>query len=104
MSLKDEHIKKIVTRCMKITELNIGGRTKISTNSLAYIIQHLPLTLVKLQLNQPNFDIRLVRELKKMSRLKVLIYEDHNNLNRVIECLPHLSINSCLEHIGKSFF
>jgi len=100
MSLKDEHIKKIVTRCTQITELNIGGRNRISTNSLAHIIQYLPSTLVKLQLNLSNFDLRLIRELKKMSNLKVLIYEDQKNLNRVIECLPHLSINSCLEHIA----
>ena len=84
MSLKDEHIKKIVTRCTQITELNIGGCNRISTNSLAHIIQYLPSTLVKLQLNLSNFDLRLIRELKKMSNLKVLIYEDQKNLNRVI--------------------
>ena len=84
MSLKDEHIKKIVTRCTQITELNIGGRNRISTNSLAHIIQYSSSTLVKLQLNLSNFDLRLIRELKKMSNLKVLIYEDQKNLNRVI--------------------
>ena len=52
--LKDDHVKTLVTRCNKITELNLGGATSLTKQSLTFIIEHLKLTLVKLNFKFTN--------------------------------------------------
>ena len=105
--LKDEHVRKIVTRCDKLTELNIGGQARLKNESLAYVIQYLPSTLVKLEVNLANFELWQLSELRKMPKLKVLNYEDSWYLDRkylshLKDYLPNVSINSNSEYIGKS--
>ena len=43
--LRDRHVTKLVTRCNKITELNLGGwKSEITKQSLNFIIEQLKLT------------------------------------------------------------
>jgi hypothetical protein len=95
--LTDEHVKTLVTRCNKITELNLGGRTSITRHSLNFIIEHLKLTLVNLNFKLTNvrFDLPDLLQLKTMTKLKFLCYDntviDHK---RMKEMMPNLRINS----------
>ena len=47
-SLTDNHVKKLVTRCNKITNLNLGGWNSTTRQSLNLIIENLKLTLERL--------------------------------------------------------
>ena len=54
--LGDKHIKTLVTRCNKITDLNLGGWNSTTRQSLNFIIENLKLTLVRLTY-VPTFDL-----------------------------------------------
>ena len=70
--LRDEHVKVLVTRCSKITELNLGGSTLITKNSLNFISEHLESTLVKLDfiITEFLFDVNDLLVVKNMKKLK----------------------------------
>ena len=91
--LKDEHVKKLVTRCNRITELNLGGRNSITKLSLNFIIEHLQLTLVKLGVKNVQFNFL---KLKSMKKLKILCidYNNWSHLDRTMlkKLLPKLTI------------
>ena len=74
--LGDNHIKKLLSRCNKITELNLGGSTLITKQSLNFIIEYLQLTLVKLDFEYTDvtFHISDLFKLRKMEKLKFLCY------------------------------
>jgi hypothetical protein len=75
--LKDKHVKKLVTRCNKITELVLGGcMTSITKTSLNFISKHLQLTLLKLDFEYKNveFDPSDLFKLKSMEKLTFLCY------------------------------
>ena len=99
--LRDEHVKILVTRCKKITELNLGGwNSGITKKSLSLIIEHLKLTLVKLNLEftEVRFDLSDLVELKNMKKLKFLHY-DHGEETLLIlwklgQLMPNLKINN----------
>ena len=99
--LRDEHVKVLATRCQKITELNLGGwNSGITKKSLSLIIEHLKLTLVKLNLEftEVRFDLSDLVELKNMKKLKFLHY-DHGEETLLIlwkleQLMPNLKINS----------
>ena len=99
--LRDEHVKKLVTRCNKITELNLGGRrTSITKKSLNLIVEYLQLTLVKLDLRftKVEFDSSDLFKLKSTKKLIHLCY-DHEDRNYVDyrwlqKQLPNLWIHS----------
>ena len=109
-SLTNEHVTKIVTRCSKITELNIGGQTKISSNCLPQIIESLQLTLIKLGLKfekvqgNPALELQQLSDLRKMTKLRVLRYEGYWSMGeryqQVKTHLPHISINSWSDYIA----
>ena len=96
--LGDKHIKTLVTRCNKITELNLGGNTSITKNSLNPIIEHLQLTLVKLnyEYSEVRFDLSNLFELKTMKRLEFLCYQHIrcDDCIRMVNLMPNLQINS----------
>ena len=75
--LKDNHVKTLVTRCNKITELNLGWDTSITRQSLNFIIEHLQSTLVKLNLEDCNLslDSNDLFKLKSMEKIKCLFYD-----------------------------
>ena len=82
--LKDRHVKTLVTRCNKITELNLAGETSITWQSLNFIIEHLQSTLVKLNLENSNLNLDSsdLFKLKSMEKMKCLFY-DHEEWNLV---------------------
>ena len=101
--LKDIHVKKLVTRCNKITELDLGGWTSITTKSLDYIIENLKLTLMKLSLEFAflEFDSSDLFKLKNMKKLEILCYNQGSedwNIFEYVDCkllkkyLPNLMI------------
>ena len=99
--LRDEHIKTLVKRCNKITELNLGGATSLTKQSLSFIIEHLKLTLVKLNFKFTNvrFDLSDLYQLKTMKKLKLLYYDNKEarkiiNHRRLKKMMPNLKINS----------
>ena len=101
--LNDRHVRKLVTRCNKITELDLGGWTSITTKSLDYIIENLNLTLVKLSLEFAflEFESSDLFKLKRMKKLELLCYNqgtENWNLFEYVDCkllkkhLPNLQI------------
>ena len=91
--LKDKHVKKLVTRCNKITELVLGGSmTSITKTSLNFIRKHLQSTLVKLDLKNTNveFDSSDLFKLNSMEKLTFLCY----NSRWLTKQLPDLWIPS----------
>ena len=67
--LRDTHVKTLkVTRCNKITDLNVGGCNSISKHSLNFISEHLQSTLVKL--NFESDDIVYVSDLLELKKLQ----------------------------------
>ena len=98
--LRDNHIKTLVTRCNRMTELNLGGRTSITRPSFIHIMEHLQLTLVKLNLQFTNvvFHSSDIFKLKSMKKLTLLGY-DYDAIRKVInitelkKILPDLRIN-----------
>ena len=79
--LSDNHVEKLVTRCNKISELNLGGyKTSITELSLNFIIKHLKFNLVKLNLLYTDAEIYLsdIFKLKSMLKLAVFCYDDED--------------------------
>ena len=65
-------MERLVKRFNKLTGLNLSG-TRISTESLTYIIENLGQTLSKLDVSDVNFLPKQLLELKKLSKIKILI-------------------------------
>jgi len=70
-SVKDEHVKTLVKRCNKISELSLCC-TSISNESVKSIIEELKNTLEKLDLYSTEIEYSKILELKSMSVLKLL--------------------------------
>ena len=75
--LGDEHVNILVTRCKNITELNLGGLTSITKNSLNIINQNLKSTLVKLNFafTDVMLDLSDIFDLKNMEKLELFCYD-----------------------------
>ena len=91
--LRDKHVKKLVTRCNRITDLNLGGWNSTTRQSLNLIIENLKLTLVRLTY-VPTFDLI---KLDRMEKLKVLcfdnlIVEAGNDTDWLKQHLPNVRI------------
>ena len=101
-NLQDEHVKKLVKRCNKITHLDFH-RTSITNDSVHSIIEQLKTSLEKLDVSGTNVDFATLLELKSMPALKALICdEDIENLKQQ---LPHIKINEERHlYIAKPFF
>ena len=111
----DKHVKTLVTRCNKITELNLGGwKSEITKQSLNFIIEHLKLTLVNLNLESTHvwLDFSDLSELKNMEKLKLFRYDyawDHEEdallltLGKLGKLMPNLKINCPNTRIASPF-
>ena len=112
--LKDRHVFTLVTRCNKLTELNLGGWTWITKQALNFIIENLQETLVKLNFEYTNVDLGTSDLLKmnSMIKLRVLSYDnydmygkdwnDYVDFELLKEQLPSLRIISEVSKSGKN--
>ena len=102
--LTDEHGKALVSRCNKITELNIDA-TRISNLTLMSIIENLKLTLEKLELpGWQDIHYATLIHLKSFSRLRILdcaLTCDCCDYESLRKQLPHVSINPRSEERGE---
>ena len=101
--IKDEHIKILIKRCTKITELNLSYCESITNNSLKSIATHLNSSLEKLDVTHTRIDSNALLKLRSVETLKVLCFgypydrdlqgiswEDTKNLKKN---LPQVRIN-----------
>ena len=102
--LKDKHVKTLVSRCKKITELNLSF-TPITNDSLDNIIKQLN-SLEKLSVNHTNIDFNKLLQLKSIPSLKNLRCfgrrneEDNEKIKNLKLQLPHININEEHLHIA----
>ena len=94
-NLQDEHVKKLVQRCNKISHLDLSI-TSITNDSVHSIIKQLNTSLEGLDVCQTSVDFATLLELRSMPALKTLICgtgddEDTENLKQQ---LPHISISN----------
>ena len=75
--LTNNHVKKLVTRCNKISELNLGAWNSTTRQSLSFIIENVKLPLVKLSYvsSYVKFNPSDLFKLKRMEKFKVLFYD-----------------------------
>ena len=104
--VNDKHVKTLVTRCNKITELNLRF-TEITNDSLESIIEHLNV-LEKLDVPYTNVDFFMLRQLKGIPTLKVLRCftlkkDDTEKIKNLKLQLPHVSINEEYLHIARPY-
>ena len=115
--VRDQHIETLVSRCNKITTLNIGpGRmgfcdiSQLSNNAITSILNHLK-NLTELDITGcPNIELEKVLELESLPQLKVLNYGLQHGLGwlngpymndempGLMEKLPHLIINKKVDN------
>ena len=92
----DEHVKKLVKRCNKLTHLDLRY-TCITNDSIHSIIKHLNLSLEKLSVSKTKVDFATLIELKSMTSLKTLIccFSSNNaeNIKNLKLKLPHIRIS-----------
>ena len=103
--LKDKHVKILVSRCKKITELNLSF-TPITNDSLDTIIKQLN-SLEKLNVHSTSIDFNKLLQLKSIPTLKNLHCfgrrneEDNEKIKNLRLQLPHISINEEHLHIAR---
>ena len=95
--VRDHHVKTLVHRCNKITELDLSF-TPITNVSVESIIKHLN-SLEKLNISYTNIDLSMLVKFKSIKTLKVLLCygsdsdeEDEKRKNLKLQ-LPHVRIN-----------
>ena len=105
--LKDEHVKLLVERCNRITELKLAF-TSITKDSVNSIATHLNLSLEKLDVSYTEIDSTALLQLRSVGTLKVLICfnfeDDDGENNENIEELKSLKKNLPQVRINEEFF
>ena len=93
-NMKDRHIETLVSRCNRITKLDLSD-TKLTDTSIASVIQHLKQSLVCLQVEEATeISFEKVLELKSMPKLQILKYGFKSWHTMYLRgYLPHLKIN-----------
>ena len=94
-NLQDEHVKKLVNRCNKITHLDLIC-TSITNDSVHSIIEQLKASLEELDVSDTHVDFATLLRLKSMPALKTLICLDDDqgeNIENLKQQLPHIRIN-----------
>jgi len=94
-TMTDEQVEKLVSRCNRITDLNIDSIPKLTDASITSVINHLKHSLETLSIVAcKGISFEKVLELKSMPKLQILNYgfkSWHTMLLR--KKLPHLKIN-----------
>ena len=108
---RDEHVKLLVERCNRITELKLAF-TSITQDSVDSIVTHLNLSLEKLDVSYTELDSTALLQLRSVGTLKVLTcyfnFDDGENNKNIEELkslrknLPQLSINEKEFYIATS--
>ena len=102
-ALSDKHVKKLVSRCNKIAEINLGGSSSITRQSLNFIVENLNLTLVKLSLGSAfleYFSSDLFK-LKTMRELRLLCFDyDYRRKPKKIKWLKKMLPNLQIETLS----
>ena len=105
LSVKDEHIYRLVRRCTNLTELNLF-RTGITDLSLVYIIEKQQSTLEKLGLIGTRIDLAMLFELRAMKKLKVLDFNPEIPGNEdefeELESFMRENPNIKIVHLGRA--
>ena len=98
-NLKDRHVKTLVKRCNKITELKLS-HTTITDDSLDSIATYLNSSLEKLDVSYTEIGSTAILQLRSIETLKVLHYclkrstnKNSDELKNLRKNLPQLSIN-----------
>ena len=73
-SLQDEHVKLLVERCNRITELKLSN-TSVTNDSMESIATHLNSCLEKLDVCHTEIDSTALLQLRSVGTLKVLMFE-----------------------------
>ena len=93
-NMNDGHIETLVSRCNRITKLDLSD-TKLTDTSITSVIQHLKQSLVCLQVEDcEEISLEKVLELKSMPKLQILKYGFKSWHTMYLRAyLPHLKIN-----------
>ena len=98
----DKHVKTLVTRCKKLTELDLGGETSITRQSLKYVIANLKSTLIRLNLQFTNvkFDLSDFYQMTNMEKLRFFCYDNDGSgkIRRLKKMLFNIQID---DHSGN---
>ena len=90
-----KHISTLVNRCSKLTSLDLSQCDRIGNPSLTNIMESLKLSLEELDISGTNIDSAKILELQSMSRLKLLICSDFEDIFALQGLLPNLTIELC---------
>ena len=106
--IRDEHVKALVIRCNKITELDLSKCDKITNMALTNIIENLKSTLQKLALfscwaiTAGGKNLTSLYQLKSMPKLKYLgVNGRENELKSLEKQLPEITINKDIYRIAR---
>ena len=111
--LQDKHVKLLVERCNRITELKLSDCFSITNDSVYSIATNLNSSLEKLDVSYTNIDSTALLQLRSVGTLKVLIcfnfedddgenYEVSEELKSLRKNLPQVSINEERFYIATS--
>ena len=93
-SVRDKHIKKLVTKCKKLRMLDLGG-TSISDESISTIIVRLNPTLEELDVSHTSINFFKLLMLRSMTNLRALhcMHLGQVEISIVQSHLPNVEIN-----------
>ena len=97
-SVRDKHIKKLVTKCRKLRILDLGS-TSISDKSITSIIENLNQTLEEIDVSHTSTHFAKILRLKPMPNLRALScwHLGPDEISIVKSSLPDVEINrSCI--------
>ena len=95
---EDKHIAVLVSRCKRITSLNLACRRDLTDISLTSIMKNLKSTLEELDISCENITYAKLLEMRSMPKLRALNYsmpqKDYEELRKI---LPQLTNNDIWE-------
>ena len=107
-SIRDEHVKALVIRCNKITELDLSKCDKITNMTLTNIIENLKSSLQKLALfscwaiTTGGRNLTSLYQLKSMPKLRYLgVNGSESEMKSLEKQLPKMTINEDIFRIAR---
>ena len=93
-NLRDKHISAFAKKCKKLKSLDLSHFVdEIGNLSLTNIIECLKFSLEELDISCRNIDNADFTEIQSMSRLKLLIYSDFEDVFFLQGLLPNLNLS-----------